>query len=371
VIDASDTIVMPGFVDSHRRLWRSLMPDTAANSATPWPANFTPDDLYAATLVGLLQALDAGITTVVDWCDVAGDVDHLEAVSSAHAESGLRTVLVRPDPGRAPSGDTALASASPAIGEAEVDAIATHWASARARGLRIHAQADIDASAQGDVAELGRRGLLGPDVTLSGCANLSDADFDAIAASSAAVVLTPTSDFVVGAAPAHPARRLLDRGIGPGLGTGDARGASGDMFGRMRSVMSIEHARTFERKLAGDSAAPQPLTTRELIRLATVEGAKSAGLASVTGSLSPGKRADVVVLRTDRPNIAPVNDPIGAVVWGIDTSNVDWVFVGGTSLVEHGALTADVARTRALAAEAQRRVSGSAGRLADAGATPR
>ncbi len=84
---------------------------------------------------------------------------------------------------------------------------------------------------------------------------------------------------------------------------------------------------------------------------------RAAGLADVTGSLSPGKRADVIVLRADRPNIAPVNDPIGAVVWGMDTSNIDWVFVGGAALVENGELTADVARARALASAAQRQVS--------------
>ena len=88
----------------------------------------------------------------------------------------------------------------------------------------------------------------------------------------------------------------------------------------------------------------------------------------ITGSLSQGKRADVIVLRTDRPNIAPVNDPIGAVVWGMDTSNVDWVFVGGTALVEHGELTADVARARALATAAQRHVTVATGRFADVGA---
>ena len=371
VIDASDSIVMPGFVDPHRRLLRSLMRGGVANSGTPSPGNLTPDDVYAATLVGLLQALEAGITTVVDWCDVTGDVDHLEAVASAHAESGMRTVLVRSDPGWAPSGDTPIASASPAVGEAELDAVSAQWASARAQGLRIHARAGTASSTQGEVAELGRRGLLGPDVTLSGCENLSDADFDAIAASSAAVVLTPTSDLVAGAAALHPARQLLDRGIRPGLGTGEARDAAADMFGRMRTVMSIEHSRAFGRKLAGDSRAVQLLNTRDVIRLATVAGATAAGLASITGSLTPGKRADVIVLRTDRPNVTPLNDPIGAVVWGMDTSNVDWVFVGGTPLVEHGALTADVARARALIAEAQRHVTGSTGRFADAGATPR
>ena len=94
-----------------------------------------------------------------------------------------------------------------------------------------------------------------------------------------------------------------------------------------------------------------------MIRYATVDGARAAGLGGVTGSLSPGKQADVIVLRTDRPNISPVNDPIGAVVWGMDTSNVDWVFVGGTAVVRDGELDADVARARALARSARASVS--------------
>ena len=91
------------------------------------------------------------------------------------------------------------------------------------------------------------------------------------------------------------------------------------------------------------------------------EGARVAGLGAVTGSLEPGKQADLVVLRTDRPNIFPINDPIGAVVWGMDTSNVDWVFVAGEPLMREGALIADVARVRPAATEARERVASAAG----------
>jgi cytosine/adenosine deaminase-related metal-dependent hydrolase len=81
-----------------------------------------------------------------------------------------------------------------------------------------------------------------------------------------------------------------------------------------------------------------------------------AGLDEVAGSLAPGKQADIVLLRTDRPNIFPINDPIGAVVWGMDTSNVDWVFVAGKPLMRNGVVEADVERARGLAAAALDRV---------------
>jgi cytosine/adenosine deaminase-related metal-dependent hydrolase len=89
----------------------------------------------------------------------------------------------------------------------------------------------------------------------------------------------------------------------------------------------------------------------------------------VTGSLEPGKQADFVLLRTDRPNIVPVNDPIGAVVWGMDTSNVDWVFVAGEPVMRAGALAADVPRARDLAVQAQARMADAAGRLTTASTT--
>ncbi len=127
----------------------------------------------------------------------------------------------------------------------------------------------------------------------------------------------------------------------------------------MRSAISIQHATVFERKLAGKAGLPRLMSTRDVIRHATVDGAKVAGLGGVTGSLEPGMQADLVVLRTDRPNIFPVNDPIGAVVWGMDTSNVDWVFVGGRPLVRQRRARGG----RPAGAEPGRRGPGAAGHL--------
>ena len=128
----------------------------------------------------------------------------------------------------------------------------------------------------------------------------------------------------------------------------------GDLFAQMRATISMQHATVFDRKLAGKAGVPKLMSTRGVIRHATVDGARAAGLGAVTGSLEPGKQADIVMLRTDRPNIFPINDPIGAVVWGMDTSNVDWVFVAGRPLMRSGALDANVDRARDLATTAQR-----------------
>jgi cytosine/adenosine deaminase-related metal-dependent hydrolase len=293
---------------------------------------------------------------VVDWCVVPGADARVDAALAAHADSGVRTVLVAPRTGTTPPANTTLAFASPDLVDADLDGLAAQWSEARAGGQRIHAHAGTSPAAGGKVAELGRRGMLGPDVTLSHCTCLSTADFAAIAASSTEVALTAVSDMAGGVGP-PPVQQLIDRNIRPGVGVGDERLAPGDVFAQMRAVISVQHATSFDLKLAGKGGVPNLLGTREVIRYATTDGARTAGLGGVTGSLSPGKRADVIVLRADRPNIAPVNDPIGAVVWGMDTSNIDWVFVDGVCRVERGELKADVASARALASAAKQQVS--------------
>ncbi len=231
---------------------------------------------------------------------------------------------------------------------------------ARELGLRIHAHAGLDPSDSGLIADLATRDVLGPDVTLSHCTRLSDSDLDAIAASGVAVCLTPSTD-MTGALGSPPIQQLLDRKISLSLGVDDELLAPGDIFAQMRAIISVQHATYFDLKLAGKAGLPNLLTTRDVIRYGTVDGARAAGLDATLGSLTPGKQADLIVLRTDRPNIYPINDAIGAVVWGMDTSNLDWVFVAGKALMRDGALEADLARIRSLAMSAHGRITAAAG----------
>jgi cytosine/adenosine deaminase-related metal-dependent hydrolase len=134
----------------------------------------------------------------------------------------------------------------------------------------------------------------------------------------------------------------------------------------MRATNSIQHATMFDLKLAGKAGLPQLMNTRQVIKYVTSGGARVAGVDKVTGSLEPGKQADIIVLSTDRPNIHPINDPIGAVVWGMDTSNVDLVLVAGKALLRDGQLEADLDRARKLANDSRRRVAEASGMLSGA-----
>ena len=407
LIDAANTIVMPGFVDTHRHAWESLFRNFGAGSsgeattsqpgvaAADYGIHYKPEDVYAGTLIGLLGAVEAGITSVVDWSDIQLDETYTDAALQAHTDAGLRTVFVHSVPDWATTQETAGSALrrlvagrsappsepigqSPQIGFGPADPVRADlegdrrerllgdWALARELGLRIHAHAGSDASSRGVVSDLTGKGLLGADVTLVHCTNMDDEDLDAISSSGASVSIAPSSE-MAGGRGSLTIQKLIDRGIRPGLAVDSERVAPGDMFAQMRAAISMQHATFFDLKLAGKAGLPQLLSTREVIRYATIDGARVAGLAGLTGSLVPGKQADIVVLRTDRPNIFPINDPIGAVVWGMDTSNVDWVLAGGRVLMRNGVLEGDVEQARSLALAAQQRVGVASGVLAGAG----
>jgi hypothetical protein len=120
------------------------------------------------------------------------------------------------------------------------------------------------------------------------------------------------------------------------------------------AVLPLQRAVLFDRKLGGGNHLPPFTTTRDAIEFATIEGARANGLEHKVGTLTPGKEADVIMLRTDLLNVFPVNDPIGAVVWGMDTSNVDTVFVAGRALKREGRLLCvDLDRVSKMATESR------------------
>jgi len=382
VVDATDTIVMPGFVDTHRHVWRSLFRNLGERSWGEGPATtaaigerYRPEDLYAATLIGLLGAVESGITTVVDWSDIPRDDASTDAALQAHADAGLRTVfvhaarratadqehpatrqlLLRLAGAAGPSTTIALGFE---LGRTDRDRIVGDRALAGELGSRLYVHAGSQPS--GSIARLAEQGILDDDVTLVHCTELDEADLDALATSGACVSLAPSSEMASGLG-SPPIQQLIDRDIRPGLAVDDEQVSPGDLFAQMRALNSLQHATVFDRKLAGKAGIPRLLSTRDVIRSATVEGARVAGLGGVTGSIERGKQADIIMLRTDRPNIFPINDPIGAVVWGMDTSNVDRVLVAGRVLMRDGALEANVERARNLATTAHHRVATAAG----------
>jgi cytosine/adenosine deaminase-related metal-dependent hydrolase/ribose/xylose/arabinose/galactoside ABC-type transport system permease subunit len=362
-IDATGMIVMPGFVDSHRHIWEGLLrnigTDVPLEGRTSYisfvlhklaPA-FRPEDAYVGNLISALGAIDAGITSLLDWSHIQGSPAHTDAVVKALEDSGLRAVFAYGFPWwgkweeRQPSWfvraanehfttkdqklTLALAAPGPEFTDFEVSR--DHWKLAREAGARITTHVGVGSYGQDSkVEEMGTAGLLGPDTTYIHCTTLNDIEIQMIVDTGGTVSLASPVEMMMGHG-MPPIQKFLDRGLAPSLSVDVETNVPNDMFNQMRSVLGLQRA-------IATRDGKSPVTTRQVLSYATIEGARANGLDDRTGSLTPGKKADVILLRTDRMNVTPMNDPATAVVAGMDTGNVDTVIIDGRVMKQGGKL---------------------------------
>jgi len=363
VIDASGMIVMPGFVDTHRHIWegilRNIGTDVPLEGRTSYisfvlhklaPA-FRPEDAYIGNLISALGAIDAGITTLLDWSHIQGSPAHTDAVIQALEDSGLRAVFAYGFPWwgkweqRQPSWFVraatehfstkdqmlTLALAAPGPEFTDFEVARDHWKLARETGARISTHVGVGTYGQdAKVQEMGEAGLLGPDTTYIHCTTLNDTEIQIIVDTGGTVSLASPVEMMMGHG-MPPIQKFLDRGLRPSLSVDVETNVPSDMFNQMRSVLALQRA-------LASVEGKTPVPTREVLTYATVEGARANGLDSKVGTLSPSKQADVILLRTDRINVTPLNDPATAVVTGMDTGNVDTVLIAGRVMKQGGKL---------------------------------
>lgn len=363
VVDASGMIVMPGFIDSHRHIWegllRNLGTDIPLEGRTSYisfvlhklaPA-FRPEDAYVGNLLSALGAIDAGITTLLDWSHIQGSPAHTDAVVQALEDSGMRAVFAYGFPWwgkweeRQPSWFVrcatehfstkdqllTLALAAPGPEFTDFEVTRDHWKLARETQARITTHVGVGTYGQErKVQRFGEAGLLGPDTTYIHCTTLNDTEIQMIVDTGGTVSLASPVEMMMGHG-MPPIQKFLDRGLRPSLSVDVETNVPADMFNQMRSVLALQ------RSLAAESGRTA-VSAREVLEYATIEGARANGLDHKTGTLTPGKEADLILLRTDRLNVTPLNDPATAVVVGMDTSNVDTVIVAGRFMKRSGRL---------------------------------
>jgi len=375
LIDAAGMVVMPGLVDSHRHLWytgvRAWGMDAVMNDLVSglWPklaANYSAADLYACNRAGIVEALEQGVTTVFDWCHLINSPEHAEEALRAHLELPGRAVFA--------VGGSMTRKLAEFAGETEHE---DSWGSARAiregplashprlrmglavqgletstlevteadvavaRELEIPVSMHIDVQSgvpsKQCVAQLRDAGLLGDDMQFVHCCATSDQEFEMLAAAGARVSVTPMAEITVGFGP-PPIVRMREAGLTPSVGADAVCVASGDQFDEARTgFFSQRLLGILERVPEGpvDEISQLKMTAREALEMITSGAARACWLEDEVGSLTPGKAADVILLRAGDLNLAPLSDLVGTVLCCGHGGNVDTVLVGG-ELVKAG-----------------------------------
>ncbi len=392
VIDATGNIVIPGFIDTHRHTWetsiRTCAPDYALITyfsaiLDQFAPKYRPEDVYAANQWGALECINAGITTLVDWSHIMNTPAHADAAIDGLKDTGIRSVFalgfpntslqvwwfgldwggsvetidgdlarrIRKDVLSDDQGLVTMALATRGTNFCKPDVVRFEWELARELGINItvHVAMDRFGYTKMQLRGLKDLDLLYPNTTYIHSSHLLEDEWKMVRDSGGNVSLAPQIELQMGHgwAPAQTAERL---GIPVGLSSDVATTASSDQFTQMHAIFASErgrrHSASWDEDLDGNVATPDLITARQVLRWATLDGAKVAGIADRAGSITPGKKADLVIIDGHAVNVAPIIDPVAAVVCAADVSNVDTVMVNGAILKRGGKLVADLTSPR-------------------------
>jgi cytosine/adenosine deaminase-related metal-dependent hydrolase len=378
LVDARNRILVPGFVDTHVHAYQGLLrtslpsgvvdPDynrDVQNSLTP---AYAPEDVHAGELITALAMIDMGTTCIVDISQISHTPEHTDACIAALKESGIRAVHAY-SRGSGPrtrypddverlkrtyfNSEDQLLSLALAT---STDAMT--FRAARASGLRAVLHIRLNPQ---PLLALGRQGLLKPGDEFIHCAHLNDEAWRLIRDTGGRTSHSPPLEMAMGHG--YPAiQEALDHGLRPSLSSDHSATVAQDMFGIMRAAFNLQRLSVLQRARVGEKNLPPLLNPREVLEFATIEGARCAALDRKVGTLTPGKDADILMLRYDRLDVWPLNNAHSAVVNLMNPSHIDAVLIAGKVRKWRGALVGiDTDRAMREAAAARERVMRRAG----------
>ena len=380
IIDGTGMLVLPGFVETHWHIWtallRSLAGDRQEHGYFPTSRTvgtfYSADDMYAAGRLAAAEAINAGVTFVHDWCHNVRGPDYAEAALRALAETGIRARFSYGSPTAASNDATidlrdlrrlserwrdhangGLLTLGLAWRGAASAATMQDYELAKQLGLPISVHANNFESSAGGIQQLADRGLLAPGMQVIHAVWCTPEEIRALADNGVNVSVSPYSELRIGFG-LPIVGKLVAAGVTVGLSV-DTTTLSGnaDMFAIMKAIQNIENGRAkneFE------------LTARRVLQLATIDGARSMGIGDRVGSLTPGKRADVIMVDTRAVNLAVLTEPAHLLVEAAQPANVDTVMIDGRIVKRGGRLTSldvgEIVDAAARASTAVRRRSG-------------
>lgn len=375
IIDATGMIVIPGFVDTHRHLWETAFKGVAGNQTLMEYLNvvlggiaphFEPDDVYTGNLLGALEAINSGITTVFDWSHIMNSMEHAEAAIQALRDSGIRAKFGYGTPGtsvwewfyesqlkhpveaktiryRLLPSDNELVTMALAIRGPEYSTMeVTRHDILLGRKLDLQISMHIGGGTFGPryngVQKLYEANLLGADLNFAHANTLTENDFNLLARHNCTVSVTPEVELQMGLG-LPVTGKAIRNGITCGLGVDVVTATSGNMFDQMKTALQAERAIQNEILYQkGEMPEKLTITDSDILKMATSGGAETLGLSHKTGSLEVGKQADIVLIDTRNISLSPSANPVSSVVLYAKENNVDSVLIAGKIMKRHGKL---------------------------------
>ena len=375
-VDASGGIVMPGMIDTHRHMWQTAMrgygADWTLTQYFVWyylehGRRFRPEDIRAGNLLGALEALDAGVTTTVDWSHGLQSVDHAEAAVDALRSVPGRFVLaygnIQAGPwewtaqpevqrfltGLRDAGDDRLGvqlafdvTGDPAFPEKAAFEVA------RELGLPVTTHAGVWGATNDDgIRLMHEHGFMTPETTYVHAATLDKDSYLRIAATGGSLSVSTESEQSAGQGypPTWQVRRY---DIPVSLSMDTSVWWSGDLFSAMRTTLGADRSREhLEAHVEGDTVTHVHLRAEHVVDWATRGGARALGRDDL-GKLTPGAKADVVLLKNDDSPVSfPLLNPYGHVAFQAQRADVHTVLVDGVVVKrDHKLVGADLAAAR-------------------------
>jgi cytosine/adenosine deaminase-related metal-dependent hydrolase len=377
VVDAEKMIVMPGLIDAHIHTWQAGIRGIAgnwtmgeylrgmhANLAT----SFKPKDIYLGNLAGALTQINGGVTTILDWSHNNPTPDHTDSAIDGLIEAGIRAIFghgsPKPDPksgqkhfseiphpeheiqrlreGRLSSDEALVTLGMCILGPHYSTYEVTHHDILLARKYGLLASAHMSGGfnrvVPDGIYKMSNDKLLNSKLNVVHGNDLSDEELKILIDNGVKMTVTPEVEIQMGFG--NPITgRVMALGGHPSIGVDVESNISGDMFNVMRMALQIQ--RMIDNKPYADAHKPiesLSISPLQALKWATINGAEMMGMEHKIGSLTAGKQADIILVRTDDLNIRPVNNSVNSIVFYANTSNVDTVYIAGELKKKNGKL---------------------------------